>query len=115
MAINHCELRAFGFFPDQAYAEENGDCCLGESAGCFEKTCGVGESDASRPDSTDVKVSAPSIVACLCQLCSLFDQCCGNPDSDCFSPPEADAAGWVPKWHFERRAAVPAHADPLTA
>lgn len=117
MAANHCELRASGIFSDHVHLDDEGDCSGADSDGCLGKTCGVAESEVCRPDSGDVKVSAPDFFACLCELCAVADGCLGmdsGPTRAWVEP--SDSADWVPQWSFERRAAAPAHApDPLIA
>lgn len=114
MAVNHCELRASGILSDHAHSEESGDCCADASAGCFENVCGAAEADAYRPDSKSLKVTAPAVAACLCQLCSLVERCFVEASDNGKAWAQfTDSSGWVPNWQFERRAAAPAHApDP---
>lgn len=106
-ATEHCALEAAGFF-----AETCPDGCAGTPG---EKDgCDTVENGAYKLSGDTLKVPAPDLFVCVCQLCLHQIQLDATrelvPSSAALYARPRD---WVPSWQFVRRAAPPSRAPTL--
>ena len=103
-ATQHCGLEAAGVITANS-ANESVACCAPTAAACAYDSCHVIEQFAPKTSNDSLQVSTPDFVACACFL---FVQILDRELSarSVVSVVATDyPMGWVPTWHFARRAA----------
>jgi hypothetical protein len=111
-ATQHCAMEAAGIL-GSANGETN-HACFSSSGPCSNEGCHVVERSSITAAKAGVKVSKPGVQAVTCLLYVHLIV----PSTIAERPAEYDegiarALGWVPTWHFERRAAPSPRAPSL--
>lgn len=112
-ATQHCALEAAGLLDGHA-GHEAPECCPSESDrgdACAHDGCLVVEGGSFTTANSTIKVPGPSMHACIIPLHEVLVP----PIAEMSQAPGLtrgieEARGWVPAWHFERRAAPPPRA-----
>lgn len=103
-ATQHCGLEAAGLI-----AADSGDksvaCCDPTATVCAYDSCHVIDQFAPKTANDSLQVPTPDFVACACLLCiQLLDREL-SAAADVSIVATDQPMGWVPTWHFARRAA----------
>ena len=103
-ATQHCGLEAAGLITADS-ADEPIACCAPTATVCAYDSCHVIEQFTPKTANDSLQVQAPDFVACACFLCvQLINRELGT--ETVISVVATDQPmGWVPTWHFARRAA----------
>lgn len=103
-ATQHCGLEAAGLITADS-ADEPIACCAPTATVCAYDSCHVIEQFAPKTANDSLQVPTPDFVACACLLCiQLLDREL-SAAADVSIVATDQPMGWVPTWHFARRAA----------
>lgn len=104
-ATQHCGLEAAGLLETHS-ADGSAPICCSSNGPCMQDGCTLVERGSFTPSNSSVKVPAPALQECLCLLCAhlLVPDAAFEPAPELAQGVE-EPLGWVPTWHFERRAA----------
>ena len=104
-ATQHCDLEALNVFATHDAAEAGNSSCCEKNGQCAHDDCEVLEGNLFKPSSDLLKVPAPDLLVCSYLFCLQFvsfeDR--GQPATPVVAVDQP--LGWVPTWHFVRRAA----------
>jgi hypothetical protein len=112
-ATQHCGLEAAGLL--EAHPEEGTApfCCSGDGP-CMHDGCALVERGSFTSSNATVNVTIPLLNECVCLLCAhLVVRVDASEPLQGFAQGVDEPLGWVPTWHFERRAAQPPRAPSL--
>ncbi|MFT3831691.1 MAG: hypothetical protein QM691_18500 [Opitutaceae bacterium] len=113
IATQHCGLEAAGVLDE--HAEESTFACCSESGPCVHDDCGQIERGSLPGTSTTLKLSPPALHACTCALRLLLNPPVFTPEPAIGHAARLEqSVGWVPTWHFTRRAAQSPRAPSLS-
>lgn len=103
-ATQHCGLEAAGLItadsPDEPIA-----CCAPTATACAYDSCHVIEQFTPKTSNDSLQVPAPDFVACVCLLCVQLINRELHTETFISIVATDQPMGWVPTWHFARRAA----------
>lgn len=112
-ATQHCGLEAAGLLANHS---EDGSVpfCCSNSGPCTQDGCTMVERGSFTPSNATVKVPTPLLNECVCLLCThlVIPVAASEPALE-FEQGVGEPLGWVPTWHFARRAAQPPRAPSL--
>jgi len=113
IATQHCGLEAAGWLDSQS--QDAALTCCSNKGTCTHDGCGQVERNSLPNSSATLKVSAPALHACSCALCLLLSVpvLATEPTNIGFAARLEESVGWLPTWHFARRAAQPPRAPSL--
>jgi hypothetical protein len=111
VATQHCGLEAAGVW-DAVTGSEHAACCAAD--GCGHDGCDLVERESIPTTNFSLKVPAPQLFDCVHFLCMQAIQpvIVTEPSAE-FAEGVERPLGWVPAWHFTRRAAQPPRAPSL--
>ena len=103
-ATQHCGLEAAGLITADS-ADKSVACCEPSQTACAYDSCHVIERLTPKTSNDSLQVSAPDFLACACFLC--LQLVYHDLHAELIAPVVAvdQPIGWVPTWHFARRAA----------
>ena len=104
-ATNHCGLEAAVMLDSQRDDAAASGCCA-SSQQCAEDRCDLVEQGSAVSSTDSVKVPMPALRACSCLVCLglIAPPLLAEPLVE-FTQGIDGPLGWVPTWHFARRAA----------
>lgn len=112
-AAHHCDLEAAGLL-DTHPGEGTAPLCCSSNGPCTQDGCVLVERGSFTSSNATVKVPMPLLNECVCLLCAhLVVSVAASEPSLEFARGIDEPLGWVPTWHFERRAAQPPRAPSL--
>lgn len=109
-ATQHCGLEAAGLL--ETHSEDGAvPLCCSSSGPCTQDGCTLVERGSLAPSNTVLKIPAPALNECICRLCTrlVIPVVASEPALE-FAHAADEPRGWVPMWHFVRRAAQPPRA-----
>lgn len=112
-ATQHCGLEAAGLL-DTHPGEGTAPLCCSSNGPCTQDGCKLVERGSFTSSNATVKVPLPLLNECVCLLCAhLVVPVDASEPLQGFAQGVDEPLGWVPTWHFERRAAQPPRAPSL--
>lgn len=103
-ATQYCGLEATGLIASNN-GEESVACCDPATNVCAYDSCHVIEQFSQKTSNDSLQVLEPDFVACACFLClKLLHRDLGTESIVAVAATD-QPLGWVPTWHFARRAA----------
>lgn len=103
-ATQHCALEAAGLWGGSD--KEKSHACCSSNGPCTEDGCHVVERSSIPASNLSVKVPAPDLLTCtfLLYMQLIVPNTIVEPSAE-YAEGIERPLGWVPTWHFERRAA----------
>lgn len=109
-ATQHCALGAVGAWDLFASAPDS-CCCDPVQHDCNEDACDVVEGGSVKVANASIQVPAPTLTADLAAFLAMAREPAATVEPIARYADGIDRPlGWVPTWHFERRAAQPSRA-----
>jgi hypothetical protein len=103
-ATQHCGLEAAGFITSDS-SDNPVACCEPTATFCAYDNCHVIEQFTPKTSNDSLQVPTPDFVACACFLCVQILDRKLSAGSVVSVVATDQPVGWVPTWHFARRAA----------